>query len=139
MKKIITCLLILVILCGVFTGCSEEVINDDIDGVKDNFTENSSDSENDEAIDGDENAVIDLSTLLNLDVFDWQLATDEEKLNIINQIISVWEANGDVNDNGIDADELLADVEAAIFSTDQANVFETACQVGGIDASRYFE
>lgn|GEM_PF-1746839 len=76
---------------------------------------------------------VDLS-LLDKDVFDWQMLDDQGKLELIRKIKNLWRATGAETDkNAIAAEVLLKKIKFP----DQSLVVDQACEAAGIDPAPF--
>ena len=76
---------------------------------------------------------IDLS-LLDKDVFDWQMLDDDGKLELLGKIKRLWRATGtETSKNAIDAQTLMKKIRFP----DQSLVVDQACEAAGIDPAPF--
>lgn len=68
------------------------------------------------------------------DIFDWNMADEQGQVRIAQEIINVW------SESGVSCNFAASDLAIAISNNleDQANIFDTACYVAGIDSAPYF-
>jgi len=79
-------------------------------------------------------AIDELKSIMQKDIFAWQLLDENGKLALLNQIKRIWQATGDETDkNAIDT-KVLKD---KMTLGDQANIFESACEAAGIKQAPY--
>lgn len=69
------------------------------------------------------------------DVFDWNIADDQGKIKIAENIMRIWDAKGSVY--GMTAEDLVVYINQNL--SDQANIFEIACIAVQIDPQPYFD
>lgn len=75
-----------------------------------------------------------LQYLVMTDIFDWHVYDQAKKIEILNQMKQLWRDNGDETDaNAIDAETICN----KLVLGDQANIFEEASEVAGIDTEKY--
>ncbi|MFZ2538866.1 MAG: hypothetical protein WAX04_08180 [Oscillospiraceae bacterium] len=70
---------------------------------------------------------------VSYDVFDWNMADDQGKNEIIENIMRVWDANG--SDYALTSKDLVTYINQNL--SDQANIFEIACIAVQIDPQPY--
>ncbi len=79
-----------------------------------------------------------IAKTLNYDVFDWNGADLQGKVNIVDDITNLWTAKG--KSYNLSLSDLLAGIDQEIQQDpDQANIFEKACIVAQIDPLPFFE
>ncbi|MFZ2537906.1 MAG: hypothetical protein WAX04_03275 [Oscillospiraceae bacterium] len=75
---------------------------------------------------------------VSYDIFDWNMADDKGKMEIVEAIITVWAANGNVYEQT--PEDLLAGIKQELQKgIEQANIFEKACNAAQIDFQPYYE
>lgn len=75
------------------------------------------------------------TSVMNKDIFDWQMIDDAGKLKIINDCKKLWRATGAETDkNDMPAKTILE----KIALHDQANIFECACKAAGINPEQFY-
>lgn len=76
-----------------------------------------------------------LKTALDYDVFSWNMADGQGKIEIVRTIMHVWDANGSYYD--MPEEELVTYIDQSLY--DQANIFEVACTAVQIDPLPFFD
>lgn len=91
-------------------------------------------SESDSTDSAEESEAERLQLLVLTDIFDWHVYDQAKKIEVINQMKQLWRDNGDETDaNAIDAKTICN----KLVLGDQANIFEEASEVAGIDTEKY--
>ncbi|HWP52166.1 MAG TPA: hypothetical protein VN626_10770 [Clostridia bacterium] len=76
-----------------------------------------------------------LKATLAYDIFDWNMASEPEKVEISKTIMSIWDTSGGYYE--MSAEDLAAYIDQNLY--DQANIFEVACVAAQIDPLPYFD